>query len=994
MSLGLQAQTGRYALSFDGIDDYVGFGTTPSYEDIITIEAWIKTTQTGIEHNILSWGNSSSTIGDNIQLRIDDGKLTFGMRDFGDGYDNGWVAITSNQHINTGIWMHIAVVKDGTGVQLYINGVADNSGTINKTMNTDRFILGHFYEVGMVDVDMAFDGEMDEVRIWHSARSAWEIREYMYKDAGSEMEAYYKMSDGSGTTLTDNSKNSHSGSLQNDATWAASDCFVSNGNALHFDGINNHVFFDVGQPAYQSPISIEAWIKSSSAAKEKEIVCWGNNTIVRDVVEFRMDEGLLEFGLYTGSDNKWISVKSTTLINTGNWTHVALVKNGTSVKLYINGFLDASATLDKNPSVTNMQIGVLFQANEQNLAYDFDGEIDEVRIWSIARTEEQIREHMYENLNGNWGGLTAYYRMNQSVSDVGTLYDATTNAYDGSMNYFESDSVFISFQYVHQWLGYEDADWSRAANWNTGTLPSTNSHVNIETDPINSTTLSGAASIYNLYIDSSATLQLDTDAQLSISGLLYKETVSNQVVLKSSPSGTASLIVETEIEGELTAERYLSKDIWHYVSDPVHTTGNFDALNLDLNSGANNDQFYRWEEDYLWDGSTGIWVDILNGEDGSGNNSLLDDEGFETAKGYGFTYKDVDKTLSLSGTPLIDDQSIIITKTPASSHTGANLVGNPFCCDIAINNDADASNNFLFDNNSVLDASYRSVYVWQESEEWDGISNTDYVPLNNSSGATFLEAGQGFMVMAAAHNTSLQFNKAIRKHGSGNFYKSNNPFKRLKIWIRTNSKAAFTEFAFRSDMTAGLDPSYDAAKMRGNPNLAIYSKLVNDIGEDFAIQTLPLLAQEGYCIPLGVDISESQAITFSAKEEGLKYSKIILEDRIMKRFINLLEDEYTVNISLSGYGRFFLHLGNITDILESQRQEQPVSVFFSGGNMIVSSHMTQDAVCLLLNASGQIIHSFQLEAAKSIKIDASAGLYILSVETKTDQYSLKVIKAQ
>ena len=280
MSLGLQAQTGRYALSFDGIDDYVGFGTnSPSYANTITIEAWIKTTQNGTEHNILSWGNSSSTIGDNIQLRLDDGKLTFGMRDFGDGYDHGWVAITSNQHINTGIWMHIAVVKDGTGVQLYINGVADNSGTIDKTMNTDRFILGHFYEVGMVDVDMAFDGEMDEVRIWHSARSAWEIREYMYKDAGSEMEAYYKMSDGSGTTLTDNSKNSHSGSLQNDATWAASDCFVSNGNALHFDNYDNHVFFYENKPAYQSTISIEAWIKSSSAAKDhKEIVCWGNNT--------------------------------------------------------------------------------------------------------------------------------------------------------------------------------------------------------------------------------------------------------------------------------------------------------------------------------------------------------------------------------------------------------------------------------------------------------------------------------------------------------------------------------------------------------------------------------------------------------------------------------------------------------------------------------------------------------------------------------------------
>ena len=68
------------------------------------------------------------------------------------------------------------------------------------------------------DMHLTIDGKIDELRIWNDARTVTEIKSNIFKELdGNEanLTAYYKMSDGSGTSLTDNSSNSYTGTLTN-----------------------------------------------------------------------------------------------------------------------------------------------------------------------------------------------------------------------------------------------------------------------------------------------------------------------------------------------------------------------------------------------------------------------------------------------------------------------------------------------------------------------------------------------------------------------------------------------------------------------------------------------------------------------------------------------------------------------------------------------------------------------------------------------------------
>jgi hypothetical protein len=56
----------------------------------------------------------------------------------------------------------------------------------------------------------------------------------------------------------------------------------------------------------------------------------------------------------------------------------------------------------------------------------FDGDIDEVRIWNLARTPADIQAAMNVRLSGTLGGLVAYYRLNDGSGQ--TVTDSSGNA--------------------------------------------------------------------------------------------------------------------------------------------------------------------------------------------------------------------------------------------------------------------------------------------------------------------------------------------------------------------------------------------------------------------------------------------------------------------------------------------------------------------------------------------------------------------------------------
>ena len=95
-----------------------------------------------------------------------------------------------------------------------------------------------------------------------------------------------------------------------------------------------------------------------------------------------------------------------------------------------------------------------------------------------------------------------------------------------------------------------------------------------------------------------------------------------------------------------------------------------------------------------------------------------------------------------------------------------NLVGNPYPSYINMTDDADASNNFLTVNTSVLDASYQSVYAW-DGTSWDIYNQT-------TNSINHIAPGEGFFVYSVSGGGELTFRENMQNSGQGvNFNDAN-----------------------------------------------------------------------------------------------------------------------------------------------------------------------------------------------------------------------------
>ncbi len=472
----------------------------------------------------------------------------------------------------------------------------------------------------------------------------------------------------------------------------------------------------------------------------------------------------------------------------------------------------------------------------------------------------------------------------------------------------------------------------------------------------------------------------------TITGTTTNSVGAAGLVVESDASGTGSVIFGGTVTGDVTVERFLTHDRWHYIAGQSNISGNFSTLSMGLTGGVNNDQFYRWDESLDWGGNVGNWVDILNGP--NGNDPTMATEGFLACKGYAINYITTDKTLSLSGAPYTVDKSINLTKTTGSLNEGCNLVGNPFTSTLAVNTDAETTNNFLTQNTDVLDASYVAVYLWNEQAGWTYPDNNDYVTINNSSGATYIQAGQAFMVVAKTNGASLSFPAAIRKHGSASFYKNqvNDEVSRFELGVfnpegQTNSVL----IAFIPEMTNGLDPSYDAGKMSGNASLSLYTKLVEDNGHNFAIQALPPL-DGTTSVKLGLRAELTGTYKFEpVNVENFNESvSIKLEDKQTGAMIDLTTiPEYSFGINEAGTfdDRFVLHFKGavgIEEVLESNK----IRFYVYDNKLYIIDKELKNATIQLFNMLGQPVMKKQYsQAVNVIDLNLSKGYYIVRIIT-------------
>src|SRR5436190_5641155 len=109
------------------------------------------------------------------------------------------------------------------------------------------------------------------------------------------------------------------------------------------------------------------------------------------------------------SPNNYADLFASGALRTQQWVHIAAVSGRQGMRLYLNGLLAASNAFSGSfAAVGNNEHNYLGRSSYTADEY-FRGQMDEVRVWVTARTQEQIRSNMFARLSGNEAGLAGLW---------------------------------------------------------------------------------------------------------------------------------------------------------------------------------------------------------------------------------------------------------------------------------------------------------------------------------------------------------------------------------------------------------------------------------------------------------------------------------------------------------------------------------------------------------------------------------------------------------
>ena len=138
-----------------------------------------------------------------------------------------------------------------------------------------------------------------------------------------------------------------------------------------------------------SPFTISMWVKPTQAALTTGTVNFLalNENYLNQGFRFAIASGKAKFwSVESGGQIELIAGNS---LIAGKWQHLAVSYTGTSAKLYVDGAEAASDLGDVKPSTVSLKLGS--RAGGPSSFINFDGLMDDVRIYSVNKTKAEIR---------------------------------------------------------------------------------------------------------------------------------------------------------------------------------------------------------------------------------------------------------------------------------------------------------------------------------------------------------------------------------------------------------------------------------------------------------------------------------------------------------------------------------------------------------------------------------------------------------------------------
>ncbi|MDD2799225.1 MAG: hypothetical protein PHV20_11595 [Bacteroidales bacterium] len=490
----------------------------------------------------------------------------------------------------------------------------------------------------------------------------------------------------------------------------------------------------------------------------------------------------------------------------------------------------------------------------------------------------------------------------------------------------------------------------------------------------------------NATISSVSKLTIPAGKDLTVTGTVTNSAGASGLVLNGSASGNASLIHSTS-SVPATVQCQMDRGLWKLISSPVsgQTVANFyTTANSDVAVGGAYYAFRNYNE------AANQWYGYFTADSIANYGNLIVGKGYTARRATlaNAAYPSQDYVV-YTGT--LQTGTVNATVKRSATNRGWNCIGNPYSAPIAFNSNADATNNFISVNAADLDPSYSAMYAWNDG--------TQYRTITNAYTASYVPVGSAFMVRVKSGVTSLQFTPAMRKNIPDiSFRSSSNVWSGFDILAATSAGTLNASVKLNTDMTDGLDVTYDGGLMRVSSSFALYTRLLEDNGVDFAVQCLTDTFATTKVIPIGFDFTAGGATSFSASNMTLPDNiTAALEDRVAGVFTDLTPTstyQVTLPINTLGTGRFYLHLiPNLATDIHQDKDNSTLTVYSTSGCLNIRGLVGVGANASLYDMKGVLLREFDLKNSAVNKLDVSTmpiNLYLLKIQTAKGIITRKV----
>ncbi|WDU77870.1 LamG domain-containing protein [Lysinibacillus sp. G01H] len=345
---------------------------------------------------------------------------------------------TVEADITTGEWTHFAIIRDVANKKIVFIQDGKEIASFDNVDLEEDLAFENYHSIGKDTRDQFHpNAEITEVRLWDDVRTLDEIKDNVYADIKGNEEGLMH------TWMLDDSVYDSpnvydkAGKIDGVAFGFQKESVIEipeesayKGTGIDFSKGDLEIAAD--EPITEAPRTVEAWVKiPADTPKEKRV----GNIIGNYYHEYYKDKSRFNFEITSNGNPRiyWQAHTAHTLdystnvnVNLGDWVHVAMVlddKQGIG-STYINGEKineqSINTPIPSIPPREELKIGSDYRGYtaDGKPEYNFNGEIADVRLWSTARTSEEIKANYNKALEGNEEGLIGNWKLDDGKDGV------------------------------------------------------------------------------------------------------------------------------------------------------------------------------------------------------------------------------------------------------------------------------------------------------------------------------------------------------------------------------------------------------------------------------------------------------------------------------------------------------------------------------------------------------------------------------------------------